>query len=303
MLTRYQERDLTWIDMVAPTPAEVRALMQEFDIAPHVAQELLSTSYKSKVERAGEAVYVILHFPTLRGGLNRRPEQEIDFIIGKKFLITARYENIDPLHTFAKAFEVGTLLGRNHAAHGGHLFAGMVQNLYRSLSEECDLMRNRLEEIETRIFRGDERRMVFEISHVARALYDFSRALSPHKEMLGSLEPAAARLWGQEFAYYLREVEGTRARVEHELMSLRDSLKELRATNDSLLNTKQNEVMKTLTILAFVTFPLTLISSVFGMNTNYLPVVGAAGDFWIIIGIMVALATCFFIVFKRKGWL
>ncbi len=294
---------MTWIDMVAPTPAEVRALMVEFDIAPHVAQELLSTSYKSKVERAGETVYVILHFPTLRGGLNRRPEQEIDFIIGKKFLITARYENIDPLHTFAKAFEVGTLLGRNHSAHGGHLFASMVQNLYRSLSEECDLVRHRLEEIETRIFKGDERRMVFEISHVARALYDFSRALGPHKEMIGSLEPAAARLWGQEFAYYLREVEGTRARVEHELMSLRDSLKELRATNDSLLNTKQNEVMKTLTILAFVTFPLTLISSVFGMNTNYLPVVGAAGDFWIIIGIMVALATCFFIVFKRKGWL
>lgn len=303
MLTRYKERDLTWIDMVAPTPKEVRDLMQEFALPPHIAQELLSTSYKSKVERAGDMAYVILHFPTLRVGLGRRPEQEIDFIIGQKFLITARYENIDPLHTFAKAFEVGSLLGRNHSAHGGHLFASMLQNLYRSLSEECDLVRGRLEDIETKIFKGDERRMVFELSHVARALYDFSRALAPHKEMLGSLEPAAPRLWGQEFTYYLRELEGTRARVDHELMSLRDSLHELRSTNDSLLNTKQNEIMKILTIMAFVTFPLSLIATIFGMNTAYIPLVGLPGDFWIVIGIMATLTTTFFIYFRRKGWL
>ena len=300
---RHEERGLTWVDAVAPTPQEVRALMDEFDIAPSVAQELLSASYKSKVERCGDTAYLILHFPTIRSGLNRRPEQEIDFVIGKKFLITARYENIDPLHAFARAFEAGALLGRNHAAHGGHLFASMAQNLYRSLIGECDLMRSRLEEIEAHIFKGDERRMVSELSHAARALHDFSRALGPHKEMLASLEPAGARLWGQEFAYYLREVEGVRARVEHELAGLRDSLRELRATNDSLLNTKQNEIMKTLTIMAFVTFPLTLISSVFGMNTANIPIVGSAYDFWVVIGIMATLATVFFIYFRHKKWL
>jgi magnesium transporter len=303
MLTRYQERDLTWVDMVAPAPEEVRALMKEFDIAPDVAQELLSASYKSKVERQGDAVYVILHFPTLRSKLNRRPEAEMDFIIGKKFLITARYENIDPLHAFARAFEAGSLLGRTHAAHGGHLFASMAQNLYRSLVGECDLMRDRLEDIETRIFKGDERRMVFELSHVARALHDFSRALGPHKEMLSSLEPVAARLWGQEFSYYLREVEGARGRVEHELMSLRDSFNELRATNDSLLNTKQNEIMKTLTVLAFVFLPLSFIASLFGMNTVHDPVVGRAFDFWIVLSGMVAIATGCFIYFRHKEWL
>jgi magnesium transporter len=303
MLTRYQERDLAWIDLVAPTPSEVRALMQEFDITPNVAQELLSASYKSKVERQGDHVYVILHFPTLRGGLGRRPEQEIDFIIGKKFLITTRYENIDPLHTFAKAFEVGSILGRNHAAHGGHLFAAMAGNLYRSLGEECDLVRSRLEEIETRIFRGDERQMVFQISNVARSLYDFSRALAPHREMLTSLEPAGMRLWGQEFGYYLRELEGTRARVEHELLSLRDSLNELRQTNDSLLNTKQNEIMKTLTVLAFVFLPLSFVAGLFGMNTVNNPIIGASYDFWIIFGLMVVIAAGCFVYFRFKDWL
>ncbi len=299
MLTRYKERDLAWIDMVAPTPAEVRTLMHEFDLAPHVAQELLSASYKSKVERVGDTVYAILHFPTLRGRHGGRSEQEIDFIIGKKFLITARYENIDPLHAFAKAFEVGSLLGRTHAAHGGHLFVSMVQNLYRSLLDEADLMRGRLEEIETRIFAGDERRMVFELSRVARALYDFTRALAPHKDMLASLEPAARQLWGQEFSYYLREVEGARARVEHELMSLHGSVHELRRTNDSLLNTKQNDIMKTLTVLNFIFLPITFVAALFAMDTHNNP----TEDFWLILGLMCIITAACVLFFRRKGWL
>lgn len=303
MLTRYQERDLTWIDMVAPTPAEVRALMQEFNIAPHVAQELLSTSYKSKMERAGETLYVIFHFPTLRLGLNRRPEQEIDFIIGKKFLITTRYENIDPLHSFARAFEANSLIGRPHQSHGGHLFASMVESIYKSLDGECELLQGRLEEIEMRIFKGDERRMVFELSAVARVLYDFRRALAPHREMLSSMEPLASRLLGPEYAYHLREVEGTRVRVERTIESLRDSLSELRATNDSLLNAKQNEIMKTFTILAFLFLPLSFIAGLFGMNTEHNPIAGGAYDFWVLLGGMMVVALGCLAYFKHKDWL
>ncbi|MDB5225377.1 MAG: hypothetical protein JWL87_329 [Candidatus Adlerbacteria bacterium] len=303
MLTRYQERDLTWIDLVAPTPGEVRDLMQEFDIEPKVAQELLSTSYKSKMERVGETLYVIFHFPTLRLGLNRRPEQEVDFIIGKKFLITTRYENIDPLHSFARAFEARTLIGHPNHSHGGHLFAAMIGSIYRSLDSECELMHERLEEIEARIFKGDERRMVFELSAVARVLYDFRRAIAPHKEMLSSMEPLAHRLLGPEYSYHLREVEGARARVERTVESLRDSLSELRATNDSLLNTKQNEIMKTFTVLAFTFLPLSFIAGLFGMNTVNNPIAGSAYDFWILVGGMCIIALCCIGYFKHKDWI
>ncbi len=84
MLTRHVQRHLTWIDLVAPTPSEVRLIMQEFDLDPLIAEELLVPSFRSKVERRGDAIYAILHFPILRG--NQRPQQEIDFVIGKHFL-------------------------------------------------------------------------------------------------------------------------------------------------------------------------------------------------------------------------
>lgn len=308
MLTRYAQHNLTWVDLVAPTPTEVRALMKEFDLDPMVAEELLVPSFKPKVERRGDAVYVILHFPALRtgtpiGGASQRPEQEVDFIVGKHFLITTRCETVDPLHSFAKAFEVNAVLGRGGATHGGHLFASMVRRLYEGLGAECDNVHRHLMDIEDRIFNGDERRMVLELSHTGRTIHDFRQSLVPHKEMLESLEPVGSRFFGAEFAYYTREVIGIYERVERSLDNLYDSLQELRATNDSLLSTKQNEVMKTLTVLAFIFLPLTFITGLFGMNTVSDPVVGARGDFWMIVGGMVAIAVGCLAYFKRRGWL
>lgn len=304
MLTRYGERSLTWIDLVAPTEAEVRALMREFDLDPLIAQELLLPSFKPKVERRGDTLYVILHFPTLRAGLSQRAEQEIDFVLGKNFLITTRYETIDPLHSFAKVFEVQSVLRQGHGhTHGGHLFVSMMRELYAALVFECDTIAERLRDTEEHIFNGDEKRMVVELSHIGKAIHDFRRALVPHREMLASLDPAGSRFFGQEFSYYVRSLEGSAARVHETLENLRGSLVELRETNNSLLSTKHNDISKSLTMMAFLTFPLTFLAALFAMRTDSTPLIGFAGDFWIIVAGMAALVLGFVGFFKYKKWL
>lgn len=302
MITRYGQRYLAWIDMVAPTPQEVREVMDELDLDPIIAQELTSPSPKSKAERRGHTLYFVLHFPALRA-TNSRPEQEIDFVVGQHFLLTARYQNIDPLHTFGRAFEVETVLGRSHAEHGGHLFVAMVRNLYHSLLSETDRLHEKLDEIEDGIFKGREREMVAELSAVGRMIHDFRRTLEPHRQMLESIEAHAEKLFGQGFSYHLRAMLGEYERVRHTLEHLREWQGELRETNNSLLTTKQNDIMKNLTIMAFITFPLTLLSSLFAIDARHKPIVGMEYDFWVILAIMLVAAIGFFIFFKYKKWL
>jgi len=277
--------------------------MQEFSIDPLIAEELLLPSFRPKVERRDQVIYLILHFPTLHG-TNGKHEQEIDFVIGKNFLITTRYSVLDPLHSFAKTFDPQTILSQNDgASHGGHLFTNMARSLYIALGRECNTLEKRLDDIEERIFAGEERNMVVRLSHIARLMHTFRQSLLAHDEMLHSLEPVAARFFDPEFSYHVHELLGLYQRIDRRLTHLRDSLLELRETNNSLLSTKQSEIMKNLTIMAFVTFPLTLISSLFGMNAEHIPIVGVFADFWIIIGIMLTIALSFFIFFKHKHWL
>jgi magnesium transporter len=232
------------------------------------------------------------------------PEQEIDFLVGKNFLITTRYENIDPLHSFAKAFEVDGVLGRDTTiTHGGHLFVAMVRNLYQALDHGCTTIHRRLRDIEVHIFSGDERKMVAELSQAGRSIHDFRQALTPHQEMLASFEAVSARMFGAEFAYHVHSLVGTYERIVRTLSNLHDSLNELRETNNSLLSTKQNDIMKTFTILAFFFLPVSFMASLFGMNAQHIPIIGTPDDFWILLGGMAVVECACFIYFTYKKWL
>lgn len=306
MLSKQTINDITWIDASSPTREEVRQLMGEYGIHPLVAEELLAPTLKPRMDLYDTFAYLILHFPALRhtrkdGGL---ANQEVDFILGKNFLITAHYDTLDPIHEFTKEFEVETILEKNTAPeHAGFIFFVLIRKLYRALAVELEAMMDALAEAQERVFAGEEKEMVLELSKISRDLNNFKQAMNLHKEVLESFEPAGEALFGKEFRYHLKAISGEYHRVGNLLGHTIDTLSELRETNNSLLSSKQNEVMKVLTIMAFVTFPLSLIANIFGMNLSHLPIVGLQNDFWIIIGIMAAAASVFFIFFRYKKWL
>jgi magnesium transporter len=304
MITTYKHKNLTWIDIEKPTPEEVRSLMDTYSIDPLVADELLLPTLKPKVDVYRNFIYLILHFPAVKHTHRSGTNQEIDFIIGKNFIITTRYDSIDPLHKFSKVFEVNSVLDKSDiGTHAGFLFFYMVRKLYKSLEHELEYIGDSLEIIESKIFGGKEKEMVISISQVSRDLLNLRQALQPHHDILTSFAEAGKTFFGKEFSYHLESIIGEYYRIKNAIMTNTETLNELRETNNSLLSTKQNEVMKTLTIMAFVTFPLMLVTSLFGMNTRELPIVGYPHDFWIVVSIMAGLTLIFFWYFKYKKWL
>lgn len=305
MLHRQTHDELTWIDVVSPTHEEIRSLMEEFSIDPLIADELMVPSLRNRVDARDEYFYVVLHFPAFKHLHDvASVPLELDFIVGKKWIITTRYVEIDPLHQFSRLFEMETMLNRkNLLEHAGFVFFYMLSELYKTLNDELIHIGVKLDAVEERIFEGYEKEMVREISKISRDLLNYTQALDSHDTMLQSLETPGVALFGYEYARNMRSVNGEYARLASAIKSNRESLTELRETNNSLVNTKQNETMQVFTIMAFITFPLTLIAGIFGMNTQMTPIVGNKWDFWIIVGIMAAAALSFFAFFKYKRWL
>lgn len=304
MVHRYTHDSLTWIDLESPTQDEVRGLMEEFDIDPLIAEELINPTLRSRIDMRDAYFYLVLHFPALKHSHSAQADQEVDFIVGKDWIITTRYDSIDPLHTFSKIFEVNSILDKTSAwKHAGHIFFHMTSTLYRSLTHELEHIEDRLETAEASIFDGLEKQMVMELSRIGRDLLDLHQILGPHKSMLDSLFTATEPLFGSEFAREVRMLIGEYYRTWNVVDAHGASLRELRETNNSLLTTKQNETVKTFTILAFTTLPMTLVASVFGMNTVHAPIVGGENDFLVIIAIMGLLGLGCLLYFKYKHWL
>lgn len=304
MISVYKHKHLTWVDMESPTSDEVRETMEKYSIDPLVADELLLPTLKPRVDTYPNFIYLILHFPAFKHTHSGNMNQEIDFIIGKDFLITTRYDVVDPLHKFSKVFEVNSVLDKSDIGdHAGFLFFYMIRKLYKSLEHEIEYIEDSLEIIEEDIFEGKEKEMVIALSNVSRDLLNLRQALDPHQEILTSFNDSGRVFFGDTFANHLNSIMGEYYRIKNSVLTHNDSLRELRETNNSLLSTKQNEVMKVLTIMAFITFPLSLFAGIFGMNTSYLPIVGSRFDFWIITGGMLVATVTFFTFFKKKKWL
>jgi magnesium transporter len=289
--------------MESPTTDEVREIMEEFDIHPIAADELLGPSLRPKVDHYENFIYLILHFPAIRHS-HQAKSQEVDFIIGKKFLITVRYELLDPLHKFSKVFEVNSILDKSDIGdHAGFLFFYMIRKIYASLVHELAVIADTLKSVEERVFRGEERAMVIELSTIHRDLLEFHRALRMHRSVLQSLSVAAGEFFGKSFVHYTENIIGEYLKVEEVLQDERDVLNDLRATNDSLLTTKTNEIMKRLTATTFLLLPANLIGALFGMNTHETPIIGHAYDFYIIAGIMFSVAYLTYFFFRYKKWI
>jgi magnesium transporter len=302
MITRYHYKQITWIDVVKPTPEEVREIVMEASIPGEFTNDLGVTVPHSESFAKRGHLKLTLDFPVVHRTDMKEPH-EVKFIVSKSHLVTFHYEEMEAIHRFGKEFEVRCLLKNGVTTTTPRLFITMLNYLYDATYLKLDHLESRLHEVEEGIFGARERQMVFEISDLTRRLISFRQVLGGHDNAFDSLTNDITVAFGQKFATHVTELKQRHEHLSRRLRALTSAVEDMRNTNMALLSTKENEIMKLLTILAFVTYPLTLFTSTFGMNTDATPIVGGPHDFWIIITIMVVVSIGFFVFFRYKGWL
>ncbi len=301
MIQRHVYKDITWVDLEAPTGEDVRTILAEFNINNLIGEELLSPTLRSKADVYTNFIYLIIHLPSSKDSSGI---QEIDFIIGEHFIITTHYEDSDPLLEFSRTFEIESILNRsNIGTHAGYIFYYMMRLIYHSLIDKLDCVEEDIIGVEKKIFAGHERAMVTELSKQSRILLTFKNATDNHQTVLESLEEGGKKLFGEDFMYYIRNIQGECRRVRNAISTKRSYISELRETNDSLLTSKQNEIMKIFTVLAFVTFPIGIVIDILGIPSEHNPVLGNTNDFWIIVGITMGILLIMIGFFKKKDWI
>lgn len=303
MIKRFSHNNITWLDVIHPTSEDIRAVLEETAIPTEFAGDLTSMTPRTESKLAKDIFKVTLDFPVVKRTDIKHPH-EVKFIATKKHLVTIRFEDITAVHSFSKQLEVINILKHtSKKATGANLFLALLNYIYTSLDEKVDYLESRIQTMEENIFQDNEKEMLFEISDISRRIVSFKHTLESHENVLGRLSTEIENAFGKGHDEQTGRITNAYYHLLRRSGRMRATLDDLRDTNNALLSTKQNEVMKILTIMAFITFPLTLFTSLFGMNTSTTPLVGRAHDFWIIVGIMALLSIGFFAYFKYKRWM
>ena len=100
------------------------------------------------------------------------------------------------------------------------------------------------------------------------------------------------RSLNDKVTYLRREVENMHQRV----ISLRESY-------NSSLTANLNETIRTLTVIATIVLPLTLISGIYGMNFDIMPELRSPYGYYYALGLMAAVGGGMIGYFRRKKWI
>lgn|GEM_PF-2022954 len=126
--------------------------------------------------------------------------------------------------------------------------------------------------------------------------------LATMRDAIGMLRRDPPRGTGARFAIRLRDVEEHLFQAFEQVDAAREQLASALNYQLAASQGKVNEVIKTLTVLATVLTPITVISSIYGMNF-FIPETQWRYGYLFALGLMAACAGGLLAYFRKRGWL
>lgn len=305
MIFRYEYPGGVWVDLEQPTGDEIQRIAREFSISERIETELLSPTPSPLVAGDENTTLLVLHFLAHEAENEDAKGQEIDFVVGNHFIVTVRYEVIVPLHHLKKLLETQKILGAHDGIATDVLLEILFAHLYTAVRDYTDHTASNLARVEQDMFAGNEHASVRLISNIGRELLHLEAALANQEESLGRfLQVLTERnFFGVSFKERAQRIEAERAQVARLIQTHRTIATEMRGTNTALLEVRQNEIMKTLTLITVVVLPLELIAVTFGIHAQGAPIEKNPNAFWIIIALMLGTVILMVVYFIRKRWI
>lgn len=300
------ENNLTWVDIEKPVQRDIDWLKNNFNFHPITLSELIPPSAREKVEQFDSYLFLVTYVPVFNAKKRTTKAVELDILLTRDHLITVHNEPIEPLNDFAKKCqEKPHLKSKYFSATSGHLFYWLSQELLDFAERQLVHISKNINSLEDGLFKNIERDMIKEISFVKRDVLDFRIAIRPMHRIFKSLYEKGINFWpgNKNLKIYFNDLLGDYDRVWNEADNYTETINSLEATNTNLLNDKTNAIVKTFTILSFITFPAMLIATVLQINTAYNPILGLPNAFWIIVGIVALTVAIMWVYFKTRKWL
>jgi magnesium transporter len=244
-----------------------------------------------------------MHFPIFTG--NTIAATEVDFFFGHGFLITIHNGNLQALNDFFSLCKKdGVSLLSYKIGSSSILLYELLEKLIIGcypLLDKSSLEINRAQEM---IFEQHHKKAVSEILMLRHNITNFHKIMQTHKKLITKImELKSSIVTTKELQEHYKKLIEHTINIWEIMESQKETVKILNSTNESLLNYRLSEIMKTLTIFSIISFYLTFIATLFAMRAEDMPLVDQPNGFWIITSIMAVVGLSIVFIFSRKKWL
>jgi len=304
-MQKIEKNNITWINFSGPTTDELLFLKDNFKLSKYVVSELSQAIKRPKIEEYDGYLFLILHFPVFNEKTRQTIPTELDFIIAQSTIVTVHQESLPQLENFFHECSGGLNNGNGeYFKSPGFFLYCLLDKLIDSCLPMLDHISEHIEDIENNIFKGREKEMISEVAIVKRDIIDFRQTIKPQRSVLEVLANKTSRFFNDNLDFISQEVIGSNIRVWNVLENHKEMIEAIEETNNSLFSYRISEIVKILTILSLITFPLNLINGFLGMSLfNNVGFMQSPSSYILVLIVEIFIALLMVLFFKKKRWL
>jgi magnesium transporter len=260
-----------WFDFVNPTREELSALIEPFGVHPLSVEDCLDEDQVPKIEDFPTNTFLLLNAYEIQNKCLIL--KEVDFIIGKKFLISVNARECHDASSSRSLLEILNYDIASVTKGTDFLLYSIIDKLVdrkftavEKLQEEIDLSEERLLK-DAASFRPED------LLQLRRDLLTLRKSLFHEREILIKICRRDSPYITEKSIYHFRDVYDHLAKFFEASEISREMITNLMEMYLSMINNhmakvanKTNRTVRRLTLIATVFMPLTLLSGILGMS-------------------------------------
>lgn len=295
------ENSLLWIDIKQHEDADIDLLTDIFKLHPLTVEDCIMPNARPKLEKFKNYLFMIMF------AIELHPEQEeeikmveLDLCLGKNFLITMHTDYIGSLGASKERIRKQSPI---IAQGADFLLCSIIDSLVDSYFPIINMFDDRVDDMSDELFKEPTQETLSKIYNLKNEIMFLRRTVGPQADVINLILRGDFEFITAGNVAYFRNVYDNLVRLGDIIGTSRDVITSALEAYSSVVSNRLNEIMKTLTIIATIMMPLTLIASIYGMNFRFMPELSHRYSYPIIIGIMLIIAIAMLFYFKRKKWL
>lgn len=301
-----QYNGLVWVDVGKQTKNDLQSLQKRFGFFDSDIQDSLPPFQRPKIVKRPDYYFMVLHFPVFDRETRRLGFTEIDFFLSSNYLVTVHDSKLLTINTLFEECKKNINSKQDYfSGTAVHLQFELLSRLLDAVFPILLHVNDDITLVDRKLFsKIPGREMAEEILRLKTNVVTFRRTMQGHRTVLERLIMYSGRdLDVGSYQSHLNDIREFTNEIWHMLESQKESINALHETNESLVSLRMNEVMKILTVISVITFPLTLFVALFDSRALGNPIINVPGGFWIMLSFVLWGALLMYAFFKRQRWL
>lgn len=292
---------LLWLDLKDIDDNDIDILTEVFNLHPLTIEDFIMVNARPKAESFKDYIFLIMfsmECPDRESG--KIKTGEINFCLGKNFLVTVHN---DTLSTFAVSKDRIRKNSPIIKEGADFLLYSLIDSLVDSYFPIIHEFDDAVDKMSDELFQEPSNKTLKKIYTLKNEIVYLRRTIGPQADVMSIIARGDFPHISAANAVYFRNICDNLTRLNDLVGTSRDIVTGAMEAYVSIVSNRLNEIMKTLTVIATIMMPLTLIASIYGMNFKHMPELSHKFGYPAVIFAMILLTAGMLHYFKKRKWL